>query len=223
MIKALDEVEGIERYRISSIEPDLLGDDVIEFVAASKRFMPHFHIPLQSGSDTILKLMHRHYDTSLYASKIKRIKEVMPDAFIGVDVIVGARGETEELFEESFRFIESMDVSRLHVFPYSERPGTKALNIDYVVEKKDKEARVARMMELSEKKLSAFSSRFFGTERKVLLEHARHGDVMHGFTDNYLRVELPADDRLSNRMLVVRLDGFGHDVETIKGSIVSEL
>lgn len=147
----------------------------------------------------------------------------MPDAFIGVDVIVGARGETEELFEESFRFIESMDVSRLHVFPYSERPGTKALNIDYVVEKKDKEARVARMMELSEKKLSAFSSRFFGTERKVLLEHARHGDVMHGFTDNYLRVELPADDRLSNRMLVVRLDGFGHDVETIKGSIVSEL
>ncbi len=223
LIKALDEVEGIERYRISSIEPDLLGDDVIEFVAASKRFMPHFHIPLQSGSDTILKLMHRHYDTSLYASKIKRIKEVMPDAFIGVDVIVGARGETEELFEESFRFIESMDVSRLHVFPYSERPGTKALNIDYVVDKKDKEARVARMMELSEKKLSAFSSRFFGTERKVLLEHARHGDVMHGFTDNYLRVELPADDRLSNRMLVVRLDDFGHDVETIKGSIVSEL
>lgn len=132
-MKALDEVEGIERYRISSIEPNLLTDEIIEFVSRSKRFMPHFHIPLQSGSDEVLKLMRRRYDTALFASKVKKIKEVMPDAFIGVDVIVGTRGETEEYFEQAYRFIRSLDVTQLHVFSYSERPGTQALKIDYVV------------------------------------------------------------------------------------------
>lgn len=133
LVKALDDVEGIERYRISSIEPNLLTDEIIEFVSRSKRFMPHFHIPLQSGSDEVLKLMRRRYDTALFASKVKRIKEVMPDAFIGVDVIVGTRGETEEYFEQAYRFIQSLDVTQLHVFSYSERPGTQALKIEHVV------------------------------------------------------------------------------------------
>ena len=157
LVKALDEVEGIERYRISSIEPNLLTDEIIEFVAKSKRFMPHFHVPLQSGSDAVLKLMHRHYDTELFRHKMETIKKVMPDAFIGVDLIVGARGETDEEFENSRRFIESLPISRLHVFTYSERPGTKALNIDYVVSPEEKHKRTRIMLALSEKKLLDFS------------------------------------------------------------------
>ena len=133
LIESLDQVEGIEHYRISSIEPNLLTDDIISFVARSKRFAPHFHIPLQSGSDTVLKLMHRHYDTDLFARKIETIREKIPAAFIGVDLITGVRGETEELFEESRRFVESLDISQLHVFTYSERPGTQALKINPVV------------------------------------------------------------------------------------------
>lgn len=133
LVKALDEVEGIERYRISSIEPNLLTDEIIEYVARSRRFMPHFHIPLQSGCDEVLKLMRRRYDTALFAEKVAKIKSLMPDAFIGVDVIVGTRGETPEYFECAYEFIKSLDVTQLHVFSYSERPGTQALKIDYVV------------------------------------------------------------------------------------------
>ncbi len=133
LIESLDQIEGIEHYRISSIEPNLLTDDIISFVARSKRFAPHFHIPLQSGSDTVLKLMHRHYDTDLFARKIETIREKIPNAFIGVDLITGVRGETEELFEESRRFVASLDISQLHVFTYSERPGTQALKINPVV------------------------------------------------------------------------------------------
>ena len=140
LIKALDQVVGIERYRISSIEPNLLTDEIIEFCTQSRAFMPHFHIPLQCGSDTVLKLMHRHYDTALFAQKIARIKHIMPDAFIGVDVIVGMRGETDECFEESYNFIKSLNISQLHVFSYSERPGTKALEIPYVVPAQTKHA-----------------------------------------------------------------------------------
>lgn len=220
LVKALDAVEGIERYRISSIEPDLLDDEIIDYVATSRRFMPHFHIPLQSGSDEVLRLMHRHYDTALYARKIEKIRVTIPHAFIGVDLIVGARGETQELFEQSRRFVESLDVSRLHVFPYSERPGTVALRIDHVVGKHEKEERVEQMLRLSDEKLRRFTSRFTGTRRPVLLEHPRRGsNVMHGFTDNYLRVEVPSDPSLANKIVPVELGGISDDVETVNGII----
>ena len=221
LIKALDEVDGIERYRISSIEPDLLDDEIIEFVAASRHFMPHFHIPLQSGSDEVLRLMHRHYDTALYAHKIEAIRSAMPDAFIGVDIIVGARGETQSLFEQSRQFIASLDVSRLHVFPYSERPGTMALRIDHIVDKHEKEERVAQMLQLSDSKLRQFTSRFIGTQRPVLFEHpARDSKTMHGFTDNYLRVEVPRNDALANVITTVCIDNISPDVETVNGTII---
>ena len=193
LIKALDAVDGIERYRISSLEPDLLSDEVIDFVASSRAFMPHFHIPLQAGSDEVLALMRRHYDTALFAHKVEKIKQVKPHAFIGEDVIAGARGETEELFEQSYRFIESLDVTRLHVFPYSERPDTLALRIEHVVDQRENSRRTNRLIALSERKLRAFAEQFVGTERPVLYEQPREGMPMHGFTDNYLRVEAPFD------------------------------
>ena len=188
LIQALDQVEGIERYRISSIEPNLLTEEIIDFCAASRRFMPHFHIPLQSGSDEVLRLMRRHYDSRLFASRIDYIRRVMPDAFIGVDVIVGMRGETEELFEESCRFIEAQDVSQLHVFSYSERPGTRALQIPHIVRPEEKHQRSQRLLALSEEKRKAHYLRFVGSERPVLWEHARAGEPLQGFTDNYIRV-----------------------------------
>ena len=191
LIRALDEVEGIERYRISSIEPNLLTDEIIDFVAHSRRFMPHFHIPLQSGSDTVLKLMHRHYDTALFRHKIEAIRNVMPHAFIGVDLIVGARGETDEEFEKSRQFVESLEISRLHVFTYSERPGTKALNIEHFVTQEEKHRRTRIMLAVSEKKLLDFSRKFEGTVRPVLIEHNRKGHPVNGFTDNYLKVVIP--------------------------------
>ena len=156
LVQALDEVEGIERYRISSIEPNLLTDEIIAFVAQSKRFMPHFHVPLQSGCDEVLKLMRRRYDTGLFASKVHTIKSYMPDAFIGVDVIVGTRGETPEYFEKAYGFIQGLDVTQLHVFSYSERPGTQALKIDYTVSPEDKHARSQRLLALSDEKTRAF-------------------------------------------------------------------
>ena len=211
LIKALDAVEGIERYRISSIEPDLLTDETIELVAKSKRFMPHFHIPLQSGSDEMLKLMRRHYDRQLFADKISKIKAAMPDAFIGVDLITGMRGETKEIFEDSKQFIESLDITRLHVFTYSERPETLALKIPYVVSQQEKHIRTKRMMEVSDKKLSAFTDKFIGTVRPVLFEHTTEGGKMKGFTDNYLRVEVPADDNLANKVVMVKLVSKGDD------------
>lgn len=222
LVKALDEVEGIERYRISSIEPNLLTDEIIEFVAKSKRFMPHFHVPLQSGSDAVLKLMHRHYDTALFRHKIETIKKVMPHAFIGVDLIVGARGETDEEFENSRRFIESLPISRLHVFTYSERPGTKALNIDYVVSPEEKHKRTRIMLALSEKKLLDFSRQFEGTVRPVLIEHNRKGHPVNGFTDNYLKVVIPDTDasEIDNHILPVRIIETINDGEEMKGEIV---
>lgn len=219
LVKALDEVEGIERYRISSIEPDLLTDEIISFVAGSKRFMPHFHIPLQSGSDAMLKLMRRHYDRQLFADKIAKIRREIPDAFIGVDLITGMRGETDEIFEDSKEFIASLDISRLHVFTYSERPGTMALNITPVVEQQTKHLRTRKMMALSDKKLDAFTRRYLGTVRPVLFEHTTDGGTMKGFTDNYLRIEVPADESLVNRVAMVRLvEPTGED-DLIKGEL----
>ena len=209
LIQALDRVEGIERYRISSIEPNLLTDEIIEWCARSRAFMPHFHIPLQSGSDTVLRLMHRHYDTALFRTKVERIRQVMPDAFIGVDVIVGTRGETAECFEETYTFLESLDISQLHVFSYSERPGTKALEIPHEVSPQEKHARSQRLIALSERKHRAFCQRFVGTVRPVLWEHAREGQPMQGFTDNYVRVEMPADHQaLDNTITSITLTDF---------------
>lgn len=219
LVSALDQVEGIERYRISSIEPDLLSDEVISLVAESKRFMPHFHIPLQCGSDEVLRIMRRHYDTALFASKIEQIRKVIPDAFIGVDLIVGMRGETEKLFEESYEFCRSLDISRLHVFPYSERPGTLALRIDHVVDPREKSLRAHRMLRLSDEMLARFTARFVGTERKVLFEQPRKGSPMHGFTDNYLKVEVPCDASRVNTIGTVLL-GEPDDEMTLKSTIV---
>ena len=188
LVKALDAVDGISRYRISSLEPDLLSDELIDYCAQSRAFMPHFHIPLQSGSDTVLKLMHRHYDAQLFADKIHRIKAVMPESFIGVDVMVGCRGETPECFEETYAFLDALDVTQLHVFPYSERPGTSALRIPYVVSDKDKKWRSKRLLELSDQKTEAFYRRYIGQEAEVLFEKAPRGKAMHGFTRNYIRV-----------------------------------
>lgn len=222
LCRSLDEVEGIARYRISSIEPNLLTDEIIEFVANSKRFMPHFHIPLQCGSDEVLRLMRRHYDTALFRHKIERIRAVMPHAFIGVDLIVGARGETAEEFERSYSFVESLDISCLHVFPYSERPDTKALEIPHVVSQEDKHKRAARMLALSEKKLSAFREQFIGTTREVLLEHSAEGMPMGGFTDNYIKVSVEASECMDNQIVSVALDGVVDGSEAVKGFIVKE-
>lgn len=220
LCRALDEVEGIERYRISSIEPNLLTDEVIEFVANSRKFMPHFHIPLQSGSDEVLKLMRRRYGTELFASKIARVRSLIPDAFIGVDLIVGARGETEQEFEKSKAFVESLDISHLHVFSYSERPGTKALEISHVVDQHTKGIRSAIMHEVSAAKHRGFAERFTGTVRPALLEHSFPGKHLGGFTDNYLRVEVDLPQSYDNTLVNVRLDRLKDDGETFEASLV---
>ncbi len=218
LIKALDEVEGIERYRISSIEPNLLTEDIIDFCASSKHFMPHFHIPLQSGSDSVLKLMHRHYDTALFRQRINYIKRVMPDAFIGVDVIVGTRGETQEFFEESYRFIESLPISQLHVFSYSERPGTKALQIPHKVSQQEKHERSQRLLDLSKEKLERFYTSQIGSVRPVLFEHAPKTKPMHGFTDNYIRVETKNHPELNNSIVDVRLGEMTENRDALEAS-----
>ena len=219
LVKALDAVEGISRYRISSLEPDLLSDELINYCAKSRAFMPHFHIPLQSGSDTVLKLMHRHYDRQLFADKIHKVKAVMPDAFIGVDVMVCCRGETPECFEETYQFLSELDVTQLHVFPYSERPGTSALSIPYIVSEQDKKLRSKRLLELSDEKTIAFYQKYIGQEAEVLFEKAPRGKAMHGFTKNYIRVELSAKDAdpaLDNQIVKVRLGDLTRDKESLK-------
>lgn len=226
LVRALDQVDGIERYRISSIEPNLLTDDIIDFVAGSKRFMPHFHIPLQSGSDQVLRLMRRRYDTELFAHKINCIRRSMPHAFIGIDLIVGARGETEEYFNDSCRFIESLPLSRLHVFTYSERPGTRALEIPHVVSEAEKHRRTRRMLAISEQMLTRFTAGFEGSVRPMLFEHPRPDHPCGGFTDNYLKVELqnlPADFNpmvYDNRIVPVRLGRPIPERETVEGFLV---
>ena len=223
LVKALDAVEGISRYRISSLEPDLLSDELIDYCAKSRAFMPHFHIPLQSGSDTVLKLMHRHYNRQLFADKIHKVKAVMPDAFIGVDVMVGCRGETPECFEETFEFLSELDVTQLHVFPYSERPGTSALSIPYIVSEQDKKLRSKRLLELSDEKTIAFYQQHIGEEAEVLFEKAPRGKAMHGFTKNYIRVELPAKDAdpaLDNQIVKVQLGDLTRDKESLRAILL---
>ena len=222
LVKALDNVRGIERFRISSLEPDLMGDDLIEYCAGSRAFMPHFHIPLQSGSDKVLKLMHRRYDKDLFRRKVELIKKLMPDAFIGVDVMVGCRGEEPELFDECYDFLKSLDVTQLHVFPYSERPGTIALKIPYIVSDTEKKRRSKLLLDLSEEKRLAFYESHIGTLADVLFEKSNRGRAMHGFTRNYIRVELPASiarESYDNQIIKVRLKGFNHDKSALKAEI----
>jgi len=222
LIRELDKISGILRYRISSIEPNLLTKDIIDYCASSRAFMPHFHIPLQSGSDEVLCLMHRRYDTAFFGKKIDYIKEKMPDAFIGVDVIVGTRGETDELFEDAFRFAEHIAVSQYHVFSYSERAGTLALKIPYVVSEQTKHERSRRLIELSEQKRIAFYSKYRETVRSVLLEHTHKGLPVKGFTDNYIRVELPEllNDDHDNQLVNVLLQDFNKDHSALIGKII---
>lgn len=223
LVKALDKVEGIQRFRISSLEPDLIDDELIAYCAESRAFMPHFHIPLQSGSDEVLELMHRRYDTALFARKIKLIKEKMPDAFIGVDVMVGSRGERPEYFEDCYNFLDSLPVTQLHVFPYSERPGTAALSIPYVVDDREKKHRAHKLLKLSDEKTCAFYAEHIGQEADVLFEKAARGKAMHGFTDNYIRVELSPDqakEEYDNQILRVRLGEFNFDQSSLKAELL---
>jgi len=211
LIKALDEVEGIERFRISSIEPNLLTDEIIDFVAGSKRFAPHFHTPLQAGSDAVLKLMKRKYDTALFRRKVERIKSAMPHAFIGVDVIVGLRGETDAYFDEGRDFIESLDFSQLHVFTYSERSGTQALEIGHVVDPRIKHNRSKVLHDISDRKLRDFYELQKNSFRKVLFEHTRHGNRMHGFTENYVRLHAIYNPLLVNKITGVKIGAYNED------------
>lgn len=223
LIKTLDRVDGVERYRISSIEPNLLTPDIMDFCAGSRRFMPHFHIPLQSGSDNVLRLMRRRYDTKLFASRVDYIRKVMPDAFIGVDIIVGMRGETEEFFADSLAFASDIDVSQYHVFSYSERPGTAALRIPLVVDEREKRRRSKEMMALSERKRVEFYGKHIGTVRPVLTEHSHAGFAARGFTDNYIRVEVPPgeDGTIADNSIVrCRLAGFNPDRSALVGEPV---
>ncbi|MCC6516793.1 MAG: tRNA (N(6)-L-threonylcarbamoyladenosine(37)-C(2))-methylthiotransferase MtaB [Chitinophagales bacterium] len=218
IVKMLDEVEGIERYRISSIEPNLLTDEIIEFVANSKRFMPHFHIPLQSGSDKMLKLMQRRYKRDLYKSRVEKIKSVMPHACIGVDVIVGFPSETEDDFLETYQFINTLDISYLHVFTYSERQNTKALEIEGVVPMPIRNERNAMLRSLSEKKKRYFYQQFLGQAKRVLLEQEQKGNIMHGFTDNYIKISVPYHAASVNQMATAQLQSIDD-----AGDVLSEL
>ncbi|MEN8119282.1 MAG: tRNA (N(6)-L-threonylcarbamoyladenosine(37)-C(2))-methylthiotransferase MtaB [Bacteroidota bacterium] len=206
LIQELDKVNGIERYRISSIEPNLLSDEIINFVANSQKFLPHFHIPLQSGSNEILKLMKRRYNRERFASRIKKIKELIPDAFIGVDVIVGFPGETDELFNETYHFLDSLEISFLHVFSYSERPGTESVNMNGKISAKIITERSKALHQLSEKKHQYFYKKNVGSNQKILIEAKNSNGKMYGFTENYLKVELEYNAELINQIKTVKLD-----------------
>jgi threonylcarbamoyladenosine tRNA methylthiotransferase MtaB len=220
LVKALDKVEGIERIRISSIEPNLLTDEMIAYIAKADKIMPHFHIPLQSGSDVVLRDMKRRYNTGLFRKKVELINELIPDAAIGVDVIVGFPSESDELFSEAEDFINSLDVMNLHVFTYSERPGTFAVEMDETVSKDKRQVRSRQLHILSDKKQRFFNERFVGTERDVLVEMMAESNKMFGFTDNYIKVELPYDERLKNKIVKVKLEEV-LDNGNMKGFVVA--
>jgi threonylcarbamoyladenosine tRNA methylthiotransferase MtaB len=212
LIKQLDEVEGIERFRISSIEPNLCTDEIIEFVAASQKFVPHFHMPLQSGNDKQLREMKRRYKRDLYAGRVEKIKTLMPEACIGVDVIVGFPGETKEDFLESYRFIQELEVDYLHVFTYSERENTLAAEMGGKVMMEERRRRNAMLNILSEKKRRALYDRHLGSDREVLLEKQNDAGNFEGYTDNYIRVELNAEDHKEGDLVKVRLEEIGTDM-----------
>lgn len=206
LIRTLDGVQGIERFRISSIEPNLLTEEIIDFVARSERFAPHFHIPLQSGSDQVLALMKRRYRTDLFRQRVEMIKSTMPSAFIGVDVIVGSRGETQEAYEETYSFLSGLPISKLHVFTYSERAGTAALQIAHSVTPREKHVRSQQLIALSDQKLQDFYTSQIGTKRRLLVEHGDTGEYLYGFTENYIRVRVPYDKGLEGTVVPVRIE-----------------
>lgn len=215
LLRGLDTIDGILRYRISSIEPNLLTDEIIDFTAHSRAFLPHFHIPLQAGSDHVLSLMHRHYDTALYRTKLERITQVMPDACIAADVMAGFNGETEEEFAKVLAFIDSLPISYLHVFTYSDRPGTAALKLGEKIPIPVRHEHTARLLELSEKKHNVFIASQLGKCRPVLWEHTNHNGMMQGWTDNYIRLTRPYDPTLVNTITeeVVSTNNIVRDTE----------
>ena len=222
LVKELNKVEGIERIRISSIEPNLLKDETIELVAESQNFVPHFHIPLQSGSDEILKKMKRRYLTALYTNRVKKIREKLPDACIGVDVIVGFPGETEEKFLETYHFLSELPISYLHVFTYSERDNTEAVEMEGVVPISERKKRNKMLRILSEKKKMAFYQSQIGKTLPVLWEHEEKNGIMFGFTDNYVRVQKPYDPASINRVETVKLEKIAPDGNVIVSSLFED-
>ena len=222
LVKELNKVEGIERIRISSIEPNLLKDETIELVAESQNFVPHFHIPLQSGSDEILKKMKRRYLTALYTNRVKKIREMLPDACIGVDVIVGFPGETEEKFLETYKFLSELPISYLHVFTYSERDNTEAVKMEGVVPISERKRRNKMLRILSEKKKMAFYQSQIGKTLPVLWEHEEKNGMMFGFTDNYVRVQKPYDPASINRVETVKLEKIAPDGNVIVSSLFED-
>jgi len=218
LINELETVDGIERYRISSIEPNLITDEVIEFCAKSSRFLPHFHIPLQSGSNQILGLMRRRYQRELFAERISKIKSLIPNAFIGIDVIVGFPGETEENFNETYTFLQSQQPSFLHIFPYSERPNTPAINFDGKVKSIDVKNRLNRLSELSENLHRQFYQMNIGRSEKVLFESTRKGGLMFGYTGNYIKIETTYNKSLVGKIVDVKMTGISPD-----GNMMAEL
>ena len=219
LIKELDKIENIDRFRISSIEPDLLSDQIIEFVHNSKKFVPHFHIPLQSGSDQLLKSMRRRYDTKLYSDKIEKIKKLMPNACIGVDVIVGYPGETDEEFNKTMNFLKSLPISYLHVFTYSERANTTAPRMGEVVPMEERRKRSKQLRILSLKLKQKFYQEQIGSQEKVLLE-TKEDNSIYGFTENYIKVKIPGEMELKNNIVNVKLKELNSDIEAI-GEIVN--
>ncbi|MCB9263362.1 MAG: tRNA (N(6)-L-threonylcarbamoyladenosine(37)-C(2))-methylthiotransferase MtaB [Flavobacteriales bacterium] len=222
LVLELDKVAGIERFRISSIEPNLLENRIIEFVANSRRFVPHFHVPLQSGSNEILHKMRRKYERELYADRVATIKKLLPHACIGVDVIVGFPGESDEHFLETYNFLKDLDVSYLHVFPYSERANTTAKKLPEKVNPKTKNERADMLRILSDKKRMAFYNQHLGSHRTVLFEAEEKGDFMYGFTDNYVKVKAAYDQNLVNQLVDVELQNIDND-GVVSCVLVSEL
>ncbi|MEZ4908467.1 MAG: MiaB/RimO family radical SAM methylthiotransferase [Saprospiraceae bacterium] len=212
LLKKLDAVDGIERIRISSIEPNLITDEIIDFVSSSKSILPHFHIPLQSGSDRILKLMKRRYLTDLYRKKIETINNIIPHAGIGVDVIVGFPGETEDDFKDTYNFINSLDVSYLHVFTYSERKDTPAASMENSVPMNIRRERNEILTHLSDNKKTDFYTRFLNTNRKILAEKSK-SNLYTGFTDNYIKVNLKSEKNIENEIVNVHLNKISSKIE----------
>ena len=215
LLRALNEVEGIERYRISSIEPNLITDEIIEFCAASPKFQHHFHIPLQSGSDRILGLMRRRYTSAKFADRIEKVRSLMPDAFIGIDVITGFPGETEEDFQQTYDLLARLKPSFLHIFPFSERPGTPAVDMPNKVPSYISTQRVARLEELSDALHYEFCAQGVGKEMDVLFESTMRGGMMYGYTGNYIRVKAPYRRDLINRVCRVKLSSIGEDCDVM--------
>lgn len=221
LLQELDKVDAISRIRIGSVEPNLLSDEIISFVARSKRIAPHFHIPLQAGTDEVLNLMKRRYSTALFAQRVERIRQILPYAFIGVDLIAGMNGETPELFSQAYQFVEGLEISQLHVFPYSERANTKALSIAGVVPIEERRRRTQQLITLSDSKLSAFYQKNINRTAMALFENQKSKGIMQGWTENYIKVEAKFDERLLNQVKKVALTGIAADGH-MKADILSE-